>query len=313
MTMDQILTFLAVYQTGSFQKAAEQLFLPQSTVSNRIKQLERELNKPLFVRSKSGILLTDEGTVFLPFAQNAAKSIEEGRLAVVRLKRGLSGMLTVGCNNSFADSFLPRMLKDFSVRFPDVSVRVHGMTTREQIRKLNNNELRLCISKYSLNVPALIFEQIFQEDVRLIVSRRHPLAERRFVTVEQIVAEPFISNEPDTLYRKTLELTLSQLNLSHEIKMESNNLSLIKHWIKEGSGVFLSGALLFREDLMRGDLAAVPIERNPFPPDKVFLIYKEGNLDRLEQLFVRHLARMMPIEAEGMLPPVIGESETRRA
>jgi DNA-binding transcriptional LysR family regulator len=298
MNMDQILTFLGVYSAGSYQKAAEQLYLPQSTISNRIKQLERELNKMLFIRSKTGIKLTDEGHIFLPYAQNAVNSIEEGRLAVNQLKRGLSGMLTIGCNQSFAGSFMPRVLTEFRSQFPEVSIRVLGDTTRDQIRKMNNNELRLCISRYSLNVPTLTFNNIFQEDVRLIVSRHHPLAKQQSVTIEQIVAEPFISNESDTLHRKTLELTLGHLNLSHEIKNESNNVPLIKHWIKEGCGVFLSGALLFREDLLRGEVAAVPIVNNPFPPDKVFLMYKNDNLNSLEQLFVQHITLMMQSEAD---------------
>jgi DNA-binding transcriptional LysR family regulator len=298
MTMDQILTFLGVYHAGSYQKAAEQLYLPQSTVSNRIKQLELELNKLLFIRSKTGIRLTDEGQIFLPYAQNAINSIEEGRREVNQMKRGLSGMLTIGCNNSFASSFLPRILKEFTTNYPEVSIRVLGNTTRDQIRKINNNELRLCISRYSLNVPALTFDTIFQEDVRLIVSKNHPLAKQRSVTMEQIVAEPFITYESDTLYRRTLELTFGHLNLSYEIKYESNNLPLIQHWIKEGCGVFLSGALLFREDLLRGEVAALPIENNPFPQYKVFLMTKNENLNNLEQLFAQHITQMMQQEAE---------------
>jgi DNA-binding transcriptional LysR family regulator len=298
--MDQILTFLGVYHAGSFQKAAEQLYLPQSTISNRIKQLESELNKILFIRSKMGIQLSDEGQIFLPYAQNAVNSIEEGRLKVNQLRRGLSGVLTIGCNHSFASSFLPRVLTEFGAHYPDVSIRVLGITTRDQIRKMNNNELRLCISRYSLNVPTLTFDNIFQEDVQLIVSRHHPLAKQQFVTMGQIVAEPFVSYESDTLYRKMLELTLGHLNLSYEIKNESNNLSLIKHWIKEGDGVFLSGALLFREDLLRGEVIAIPIDNNPLPPDKIFLMTKDENLNRLEQLFVQHIARLMQIEAVGV-------------
>jgi DNA-binding transcriptional LysR family regulator len=295
--MDQILTFLGVYHAGSYQKAAEQLYLPQSTISNRIKQLERELNKLLFIRSKTGIQLTDEGQIFLPYAQNAINSIEEGRLEVNQLKRGLSGTLTIACNNSFASSFLPRILKEFRAQFPEVSIRVLGNTTREQILKMNNNELRLCISQYSLNVPTLTFDNIFQQDLRLIVSQHHPLAKLRFVTMEQIVAEPFITYESDTLYRRTLELTLGHLNLSYEIKNESNNLQLIQHWVREGCGVFLSGALLFREDLLRGVVAALPIENNPFPRFNVFLMTKNENLNRLEKLFVQHITRMMQNDA----------------
>jgi DNA-binding transcriptional LysR family regulator len=293
MTMDQIMTFLGVYHAGSYQKAAEQLYLPQSTVSNRIKQLERELNKLLFIRSKTGIQLTEEGHAFLPYAQRAVTSLEEGRLAVDQLNREQSGKLTLSCNNSLAGSLLPHVLAKFRADYPDISLHVLGCPTRDQIKKINYNEIRLGISRYAVNIPTLTFTNIFQEDVRLIVSRNHPLAKRQAVTIEQITAENLISLELDTLYRNTLELTLGHLNFAHEIKYESNNLPLIKNWIKDGYGVFLSGELLFREELLRQEVAAVPIEQNPFPADKVFLVYKKGNLNNLEQLFMQHITQTM--------------------
>ncbi|MEK3724742.1 LysR family transcriptional regulator [Paenibacillus sp. FSL H8-0034] len=293
MIMDQIITFLGVYHAGSYQKAAEQLYLPQSTVSTRIKQLERDLNKTLFIRSRTGIQLTEEGHTFLPYAQRAATSLEEGRLAVEQLNRQQSGKLTLGCNNSFACSLIPHLLAKFNADYPDVSIHVLGCPTREQIRKINYNELRLGISRYAVNIPSLTFVNIFQEEIRLIVSRNHPLAKRKVVTIEQITAEPFISYELDTLYRKNLEMTLGHLNVTHEIKYESNNLPLLKYWIKDGCGVFLSGELLFRQELLQQEVVAIPIEVNPFPTDKVFLVYKKDNLNSLDTLFMQHTTHTM--------------------
>jgi DNA-binding transcriptional LysR family regulator len=293
MTIDQIMTFLGVYHAGSYQKAAEQLYLPQSTVSNRIKQLERELDKMLFIRSKSGIQLTEEGHTFLPYAQRAVTSLEEGRQAVGQLDREQSGKLTLGCNNSLASSLLPHVLAKFRADYPDISIHVLGRPSRDQIRKINYNELRLGISRYAVNIPTLTFSNIYQEEVRLIVSKNHPLAGREAVTIQQITEETLIALEQDTLYRNTLELTLSHLNFIHEIKYESNNLPLLKHWIKEGTGVFLSGELLFREELLRQEVVSIPIKNNPFPIDKIFLVYKQENLNSLDQLFIQHVTRTM--------------------
>ncbi|NHN34077.1 LysR family transcriptional regulator [Paenibacillus agricola] len=293
MNIDQIITFLGVYHAGSYQKAAEQMYLPQSTISNRIKMMELDLNKLLFIRNKTGIQLTEEGHTFLPYAQRVITTLEEGRQAVEQLHRVQSGKLTVGCNNSFTSALLPYVLANFKTDYPDVSIQVMGCSTREQIRKINYNELRLGVSRYALNIPSLTFINIFQEDVKLIVSKNHPLARRKLVTIEQITAEPFISYELDTLYRKTLEVTFGHLNVAHEIKYESNNLPLLKHWIKEGCGVFLSGGLLFREELLHKQVVSIPIESNPFPFDNVFLVYKKGNLNSLDQLFMQHITNTL--------------------
>ncbi|MFC5650362.1 LysR family transcriptional regulator [Paenibacillus solisilvae] len=296
MTFEQITTFLAIYHLGSYKKAAEQLYLPQPTVSNRIKQLEQDLNKLLFVRSKTGIQLTEEGFAFLPFARRAVNSIEEGRRAIDQLGLGLTGKLSIGCNNSFAGTLLPWILKEFKDHYPEVSVCILGYSSREQIRKITDNEFRLSISRYALNVPTFTFKNIYQEDVHLIVSRNHPLAAYRFITMEEVAETPLITYHSDTLYRRMMELTFGNLNLRHEIKYESNNLSLIKHWIMEGDGAFLSGALIFRDELISREMAAIPIKCNPFPHENVFLMYKKGNLNSLDQLFIQHTTRLMQRE-----------------
>lgn len=77
MNTDQVQAFLAIVTEGSFLHAARQLHVAQSTVSNRIQQLEHEFNATLFIRNRAGAKLTPAGRRFIPHARRWASVIEK--------------------------------------------------------------------------------------------------------------------------------------------------------------------------------------------------------------------------------------------
>jgi DNA-binding transcriptional LysR family regulator len=99
MNLEQIKTFLTVYQLGSFQKASEQLFLPQPTVSHRIHQLEKSVGKRLIVRRKSGNQLTLEGKAFYPYALQILQVLAQGKIAVDKAAKQEEVRLEIGSTN----------------------------------------------------------------------------------------------------------------------------------------------------------------------------------------------------------------------
>ncbi|TDF98565.1 LysR family transcriptional regulator [Paenibacillus piri] len=293
MTLEQIITFVAVYRLGSYSKAAESLYLPQPTVSHRVKQLERELGKPLLIRGKGGILLSEEGNAFLPYALNVLNSVERGREAVERLKQGLNGKLSIGCNNSFAASVMPSILESFIHAYPDIAIQVHCYSTQDQIKLMKNKQFQLGITRYATNDPWLTFRLLYATPVHAIVSARHPFAKRGSIRIQDLLKERLIVYQNDTLYRKTLDLTFNSLNLQYDIQYETNNLQLIKQMVHCNRGIFLSCPLFMQGELASGDIVALTIERNPFPQSQVFLMYNEEEMNSLDYLFFRHFESCM--------------------
>ncbi|MCE5359420.1 MAG: LysR family transcriptional regulator [Acidithiobacillus sp.] len=102
MTVAQLETFLAVWRHGSFSGAGEALFIPQPTLSNRIKLLELELGQELFVRHPKGVQLTEAGQVLLPYALEVVGKIAEARNRLVRL--GEERELRIGSTFPMTDS-----------------------------------------------------------------------------------------------------------------------------------------------------------------------------------------------------------------
>ena len=135
MNTDLLRTFLEVAKTRHFGHAAENLYLTQSAVSSRIKQLEGTLGVPLFTRQRNNILLTPAGERLLPHAENL---LAGWQIAVqeVGVPARQSMQLTLGGTTNLWDSFLQSVLPKLAARFPELSLRTDINSTQELTRAL---------------------------------------------------------------------------------------------------------------------------------------------------------------------------------
>ncbi|MBP1156422.1 MULTISPECIES: LysR family transcriptional regulator [unclassified Paenibacillus] len=288
MNIEHIVTFLKVYQVGSFQQAANQLYLPQPTVSHRISQLEKELGNSLLIRAKGKIKLTEEGKAFLPYARSIIGAVQEGKEAVGQVKSGTTGKLSIGCNSSFASCILPQMMNSFTSKHANVSIKVYCYSTSELVRLMKSRTFQLGITRYTSNDPDLNYRLVYSEPMMLYVSPQHRFAKHKKIALEEVLQEPLITYQKDTQSRKLIDVTLNQLNLNYKPKFESNNLSLLKHFIQMNFGVLFSGPSYMKSEVKKNELVQIEIEHNPFPLSQLFIVYREGELNSLDQLFIRH-------------------------
>ena len=106
MEIRNIATFVKIVEYNNFTKAAESLGYSQAAVTAQIKSLEKELGIPLFDRIGRGIVLTEEGKTFLPYALNVLNAEEAARNSVQPTKE-LAGTLQICSPSSFATGPLP--------------------------------------------------------------------------------------------------------------------------------------------------------------------------------------------------------------
>ncbi len=119
---DQLRSFLAIVDTGSFTKAAERVHKTQSAVSMHIRRLEEQLGCALFVKHGRGARLSAEGERLIEFARRIIQ-VEAGALAAVS-RKGLRGAVRLGIPDDYAESFLAEILSRFNRRHPLVEVSV---------------------------------------------------------------------------------------------------------------------------------------------------------------------------------------------
>jgi DNA-binding transcriptional LysR family regulator len=140
---DQLRSFLAIVDTGSFTKAAERVHKTQSAVSMHVRRLEEQLGCALFVKHGRGARLTAEGERLIEFARRIIQ-VEAGALAAVS-RRGLRGAVRLGIPDDYAESFLAEILSRFNRRHPLVEVSVVCEASLELAAQVTAGALELAL------------------------------------------------------------------------------------------------------------------------------------------------------------------------
>jgi DNA-binding transcriptional LysR family regulator len=140
--------FVAVADYGGFHRAAERLNLTQSTVSQQIKRLELETQRPLFRRTTRSVALTDEGEMLLGDARRLLQLEEAARQRLVAPR--LSGTVRLGVVEEVAGGSLPLALGRFAALHPGVKLEVQIGVSAELIEQLNAGRLDVVFAKRPL-------------------------------------------------------------------------------------------------------------------------------------------------------------------
>ena len=156
--IDQLRTFIAIAETGSFTKAAEVVHKTQSAVSMQMKRLEERLGKPIFARDGRASKLTEDGERLLDYARRIVKLNVEALAAFSDAE--LSGRVRLGVPDDYADRYLPEIMARFSRSYPGVELTVICEPSVDLLERIDANDLDLAIvtdcrkSRASRDVPA---------------------------------------------------------------------------------------------------------------------------------------------------------------
>ncbi|QDV50021.1 LysR family transcriptional regulator [Gimesia fumaroli] len=190
MEVDQLRYFLRVAERGNFTRAAEELMISQPALSRSIQKLEDELGQPVFERKTRSLALTDAGVLLQSRAQQILTLIEDTKAEIS--DDGHTGQIRVGAIPTIAPYFLPDFLRQFSAEFPEATLIVQEETTDKLLHSCTQGEIDLAI--LALPVPAryLEVEELFQEELLLVMPPDHPLVEKTQIRLADIKPYPFV-------------------------------------------------------------------------------------------------------------------------
>ncbi|QDU49430.1 LysR family transcriptional regulator [Gimesia panareensis] len=190
MEVDQLRYFLRVAERGNFTRAAEELKISQPALSRSIQKLEEELGQPVFERKTRSVALTEAGTLLQARAQQILALIEDTKAEIS--DDGRSGQIRIGAIPTIAPFFLPDLLRQFSNEFPAASIIVQEDTTDHLLKRCTQGEIDLAI--LALPVPAkyLEIEELFQEELLLVLPPDHPLVSKPQIRLNDIKSLPFV-------------------------------------------------------------------------------------------------------------------------
>lgn len=191
--------FLDLSFTLSFSKSAERVFISQSSLSKHIAQLEEELGVQLFVRSRQSVRLTPIGLTLQDKFKKVVEDYDEAISTIRNNTEELQGSLRIGYLDAAVRSLLSNTINTFSKKYPKMSVSLAAFEVGElsDALKMDAIDVALCIVFPNSQVPLnMFFKPLYSDGVSAVVSQNNPLAAKKEVLFEDLLAYPMILPSP---------------------------------------------------------------------------------------------------------------------
>jgi DNA-binding transcriptional LysR family regulator len=244
----QLKTFLTIARLQSFSLTAQNLNYSQSTITTQIQLLEKELEVKLFERLGHRITLTPDGKKLLPFAEQILKLSKDAK-SVISNSDLPKGTLSIGVVESLCVMRLPKILREYRLRYPNVEISLKFGNSADFLNFLKENTIDIAFFlEKKINEENFITEIEFPEPLVLLSSPEHPLAKKESVFPEDLKEEPLILTEAGCSYRSLFENTLNQYGIKPHSVIETGNVQLIKQLAISGLGITLLPLVAVEEE-----------------------------------------------------------------
>lgn len=190
MEIDQLRYFLKIAEIGNFTRAAEAVGLSQSALSRSILKLEEELGQPVFERKTRSVELTDAGTLLQSRASQIVAIIDDTKAEIC--DDGQTGRVRIGAIPTIAPFLLPDLLRKFSDQYPKATLLVQEQTTDELLKACTQGEVDVALLALPLPVRYLEVEELFEEELLLVLPPDHPLSVQKKIRLSDIESLPFV-------------------------------------------------------------------------------------------------------------------------
>ncbi len=262
MTLKQLEVFLAIAETRSFSKGAEESCITQSTASQHIQTLEEELGIRLFDRGRGGALLTEAGKLFLERAKRIRGECDAS-LAAIRRFRGMEDVvLRVGASNIPGTSLIPDLLGRFLEQCPRVRLEVVQGDSRSVVRQLVAEEIELGFIGGRYDDDQVEYEPMGEDSIICVVSPdlvrsgKYSLSQAELCKVPLVVREQG-SGTQQAVYEALAGTWIRKEALRIVALLGSNE--AVKRAVLNGTGYAFISAMSVAEEVSGGQLVSIRI------------------------------------------------------
>ena len=265
MTLQQLKYVIAVVTYGSISEGAKQLFISQPSLSNAIKELEKELGIEIFRRTPRGITLSAEGSEFLSYARQVVEQadlLEEHYSGSSKVKR----ICSISTQHyAFAVEAFLKMLSELDRDSYEYTLReTRTGEIIDDVRNLHSEVGVLYINDFNRKVilkllkeNGLVFHPLFRAEPHVFLSRSHPLAGEKSVKLEQLEEYPFVCFEQGQLNSFYFSEEICS-TYSYKKQIHVSDRATLFNLLEGLNGYTISSGVL-GGDINSGSITAVPL------------------------------------------------------
>ena len=210
MELKELEYVLAIVEEGSISKAADRLYMAQSSLSQFLTRYEAELDVKLFMRTSGGVRLTRSGEIFAANARLMLRQYHRMKGELSDIKELISGRIEFGISSVWGSFLLPKVLPAFHSQYPGIDVVIHEYDSYRLREMLAAGDLDMALT-VSDSAPEHLVTPLMTDEVCIAVPRNHPLLEQvrqgkdgtPWVPFSQAAEYEFLLTKPQTVLGKT--------------------------------------------------------------------------------------------------------------
>lgn len=277
MEFKHLEVFVKLVENLSFSAAAEELNISQPTVSLHIKQLEEELDTPLFIRSTRELKITEEGTILY---REAKDLLQQRSTLIDRFINPNRKILRLGSSTIPTGYILPFVLSRFRKTHPNILIQVEEQNSYETIKRISARKVDAGIVGMKTDDENCEFKPIYQDEFVFITPNipYYRALQQTQPNLKRLAQEPLIVRESGSAVKQNMELMLNAAHIdlaSLHIITSINNIDVIKRLVAQGVGTSFISKIAVNDMIDRGELLAFSLEDVPHRYRDLYLVWNK--------------------------------------
>lgn len=247
--------FYAVAESGSITKASERLNISQPAVTKQIKNLEEQLNSPLFIRTKKGVVLNELGQKIFLNVKHGLTILDDIEDVIKEYSNFKVGTIKIGTSTTLMRKFLLKYIESFHNKYPNIIVDIYTDPTKDMIKKLKNGTIDLIIGKIPYNYDKdLNYLELGKTKYIFVANKKYYDIDNKKMKPKDLEKYPILLQEYPSNSRECVEKYFEANNISVEPRMNIASSNLLIDFIKMGYGIGYVTELYVKDELREGNL-----------------------------------------------------------
>jgi DNA-binding transcriptional LysR family regulator len=292
MDLWQLNIFTKVVEMKSFSKAGENIHLSQPTVSSHIKDLEDHFECRLIDRMGKEALPTKAGELLYGYARKLLALKDETETALAQFKGKTKGHLIIGGSTIPGGYILPQIIGRFLALYPEVTLSLEIGDTDQIIHDILDGRIEIGLVGARDSHKNLVQKAVITDSMCLVIPGNHKWKNRKSVSPEMLIDEPFIAREHGSGTLKSLIENMEKAGFDFsrlKIVATMGNTAALRQGIKSGIGVSILSPRAVEDDLKNGSLKALSIEGIDLTRNFYLTTHKSRSLSPLSSSFEEFL------------------------
>lgn len=239
MDIHQLQCVLAVAEYRSFTVAAESCYISQSSLSQQISNLEKELGVCLFNRSTRALQITEAGETFVQMAADILRDVDRLGQTMSDYAGFLRGTINIGAITALEKMRFSDIVSDFYASYPNLTLNIYHGKSLSLLEALEKRTIEVAFLAEPPNgeFPNITCKLMGQDEYTLLIPEKHPLAVRESVDLAELKDERFILQHPEQTVSRLCMQACKEAGFTPNVVCRIDSSAIIVNLVRTGFGV----------------------------------------------------------------------------